>query len=220
MGLRAKSTGNPDIISGFQILIFYTFAWSFMMISFIIESLILLFFGIAVLFIGVIYGFISYRKLTTVGFYSLVPTIFEAANRQTNNTKGKFIDNPYKTKIKELNNNELKTYAKFLLKNGIALRCSERQNSITIYFRRPIKLEQIILLPPLLVFDQSWIEIKNDGNITIFASKKAYEFFDFPGTYKGFCKAIANIIDESVNLYLMGDEQEALKKLGVGIKKL
>ncbi|UCE36717.1 MAG: hypothetical protein JSW00_14550 [Thermoplasmata archaeon] len=215
VGVEAESTGNLDTIGGFYMLLLMTISWSCIIISGIIELWILQWFGVALTFLTVGIGLIIIQKLSNIGLYSEIPTIFIAASRYSYGDKGEFSNIPFEAEIGKYNMDDIKKYTKILLKYGIALRVTEDADSITIYIRKPSNLVRTILLPGSVLFGQSWIKIRSDGHIIISVSKNAYEYLDSPGLYNELCKAISRIIDESINQYYAGDEQGALRKLGI-----
>jgi hypothetical protein len=140
VGLRAERIRNPDIIGGFYLLLLLSISWIFIMVGGIIELWILLWFGIGLIFIGFFVSLIGLNKLSYIGFYSEVPILFKTASRLSHRDKGKFPDKPYEAQIKRYCLSDLKEYAKFLLKYGIALRVAEDTDSITFYIRKPSNL--------------------------------------------------------------------------------
>ncbi|UCE37053.1 MAG: hypothetical protein JSW00_16420 [Thermoplasmata archaeon] len=215
VGLRAESTGNLDTIGGFYLLLLITISWSCIIIAGIIEFWFLLWFGLVLFFVGFLISLMGYRKLSNIGFYSEIPTLFMAATRLSHGDKGKFSDTPYEARIGKYSMDDIREYTKILLKYGIALRVKEDADSITIFIRKPSNLARTILLPGTTFFGQSWIKMQSDGYIIVSVSKNTYEFLEFPGPYGNLCKAIAHIINESISQYIAGDEQKALSKLGV-----
>ena len=86
---------------------------------------------------------------------------------------------------------------------------------ILIYIRKPGNIWRMVLFPASGLFGQSWIKINSDGYLKVYISQKAYEFLDPPGSYNDFCKAIAQIIDDSISFYVAGEKKKALKIMGI-----
>jgi len=158
---------------------------------------------------GILYSCWAYSKGSLLGLY---PQVIASAERETDEYLDGYSDRPYNTTISNYETNapgidieSFALYARFLMKHLVIYDYFAGEKSIKLEFPRAIKV--FFLQKP----EQSWMNVRKDGRVTIYITPSDYEFLKVPISHHLLCEKTWERIWSAYELFQIGKKKEALE---------